>query len=91
MGYAAEYPASVLQLFLVCSAPPSYKLWEVLFDNQFARRSSAEIDSMNMLQKIFSVKTERELDSLKHFDPSSKEVLAYKAFMAIHVRAMYYD
>jgi proline iminopeptidase len=91
MGYAAEYPASVSQLFLICSAPPSYKLWEVLFDNQFARRSSAEIDSMNALQKIFSTKTERELDSLKHSDPSSKEVLAYKAFMAIHVRAMYYD
>ncbi len=91
MNYAVLYPAFVSDLILVCSAPPSYKVWNVLYDNQFARRSAAELDSMNMLQKIFSAKTEKELDSLKRADPLSKEVVAYKAFIAIHIRAMYYD
>lgn len=45
---------------------------------------------MDLLQKIFSTKTQ-ELDSLKTANPLSKEVIAYKNFMAIHVRAMYYD
>ena len=91
MNYSVLYPAFVSDLILVCSAPPSYKVWNVLYDNQYARRSAAELDSMNQLQKIFSTKTEKELDSLKRADPLSKEVVAYKAFIAIHVRAMYYD
>lgn len=91
MNYAAHYPGSVSNLILVSSAPPSYALWNVLFDNQYARRSRAELDSMNMLQKIFSAKTERELDSLKIVNPDCKEVIAYKEFIALHVRAMYYE
>lgn len=91
MNYAVLYPAFVSELILVCSAPPSYKVWNILYDNQYARRSAAELDSMNMLQKIFSTKTEKQLDSLKRADPLSKEVVAYKAFIAIHIRAMYYD
>jgi len=91
MNYAALHPSSVSNLILICSAPPSYKVWNVLYDNQFARRSQAELDSMRMLQAVFSTRTERELDSLKRTDPSCKEVIAYKAFIAIHVRAMYYD
>lgn len=91
MNYAALHPKAVSNLILVCSAPPSYKLWNVLFDNQYSRRSQSELDSMELLQKIFSVKTERELDSLKRTDPTSKEVVAYKAFIEIHIRAMYYD
>ena len=91
MDYAARYPAAVSHLMVICGGPPSYKLWNVLFDNQFARRSVAELDSMNNLQKIFSTKTEKELDSLKITDPYCKEVLAYKEFIIFHVRAMYYD
>ncbi len=91
MNYAALHPESVANLILVCSAPPSYKVWNVLYDNQYARRSKAELDSMDVLQKVFSTKTEKELDSLKRVSPTSKEVLAYKDFIALHVRAMYYD
>jgi len=91
MNYAASYPKNVSNLILICSAPPSYTLWHCLYDNQYARRSAAELDSMDRLQKIFSLKTERELDSLKTANPASKEVIAYKEFMAIHIRAMYYD
>ena len=91
MNYAAIHPKSVSNLILVCSAPPSYKVWNVLYDNQYARRSQAELDSMDILQNIFSSKTEKELDSLKRVNPSCKEVLAYKAFIALHIRAMYYD
>ncbi|MCU0358256.1 MAG: alpha/beta hydrolase, partial [Cyclobacteriaceae bacterium] len=91
MNYAALYPENVANLILVCSAPPSYTLWNFLYDNQFARRSEAELDSMDLLQKIFSTKTERELDSLKRANPSANEVIAYKNFIMIHVRAMYYD
>ncbi len=91
MNYAAVYPEHVAKLVLICSAPPSYKIWNVLFDNQFVRRSSAELDSMDALVKIFSVKTDRELDSLKRVDPSNKEVIAFKTFISIHVRAMHYD
>jgi proline iminopeptidase len=46
---------------------------------------------MHYLQKIFSIKTERELDSLKIADPFCEEVVAFKKYIAIHVRAMYYD
>jgi proline iminopeptidase len=91
MNYAALFPASVSNLILVCSAPPSYTVWNVLYDNQYARRSKIELDSMDILQKIFSSKTEKELDSLKIISPTSKEVVAYKEFIALHVRAMYYD
>jgi len=91
MNYAVYRPKFVDGLILVCSAPPSYKVWDVLYDNQYARRSLAELDSLNMLQNIFSTKTEQELDSLKRANPTCKEVVAYKAFMAIHIRAMYYD
>jgi len=90
MSYAVAHPTSVSNLILVCSAPPSYTVWPVLYDNQFVRRSDAELDSMEMLQKIFSTKTERQLDSLKRADPSRPEVKAYKAFIRIHVRTMYY-
>lgn len=91
MNYAVKYPASVSNLVLIGSAPPSYKLWHVLFDNQYVRRSKTELDSLEQLMKIFSSKSDRELDSLKRYDPSNKEVLAFKQFMAIHVRAMYYQ
>jgi proline iminopeptidase len=91
MNYAACYPRFVSSLMLISSAPPSYKVWDVLYDNQYARRSKVELDSMDILLKIFSTKTEKELDSLKVVTPNSKEVAAYKAFISMHVRAMYYD
>lgn len=91
MNYAALHPKSVSNLILISSAPPSYKVWNVLYDNQYARRSKAELDSMDVLQKIFSTKTEKQLDSLKMANPTSNEVLAYKKFISLHVRAMYYD
>lgn len=91
MNYAVLYPNHVSDLILIGSAPPSYKVWDVLFDNQFVRRSSVELDSMRLLQAIFSVKTDRELDSLKRSDPSSVEVIAFKKFIAIHMRAMHFD
>jgi len=91
MNYASLHPQFVSNLMLICSAPPSYTVWNVLYDNQYARRSRVELDSMNSLQKIFSTKTEKELDSLKIATPNSKEILAYKEFIALHVRAMYYD
>ncbi|MBB5283925.1 proline iminopeptidase [Rhabdobacter roseus] len=91
MNYAALYPHAVSNLALLGSAPPSYQLWNVLFDNQHVRRSGAELDSMQVLQKIFTQKTDAELDSLKKADPLAKEVVAFKHFMAIHARSMYYD
>jgi len=91
MNYTVLYPQYVSNLVLICSAPPSYKLWDVLFDNQYTRRSTVELDSMRALQNIFSVKTDRELDSLKRVNPTSKEVIAFKKFIAIHVRAMHYE
>ena len=91
MNYTALYPQYVSKLVLIGSAPPSYKIWNVLFDNQFVRRSVAELDSMQALNKIFSVKSDRELDSLKRVDPSCREVVAFKKFIAIHIRAMHYD
>lgn len=91
MNYAALHPEFVSNLILVCSAPPSYTIWNVLYDNQYARRSRMELDSMDILQKVFSTKTEKELDTLKIIDPNCKEVVAYKKFIAMHVRAMYYD
>lgn len=91
MNYAATYPQRVSHLLLVCSAPPSYTLWHVLYANQYARHSRAELDSMAMWQKIFSTRTERELDSLKRVDPNAIEVRAYREFILLHVRAMYYD
>lgn len=91
MNYAAFHPEYVQNLMLISSAPPSYTVWNVLFDNQYTRRSKVELDSMDLLQKIFSAKTEKELDSLKRVSPVSKEVLAYRDFIALHVRSMYYD
>lgn len=91
MNYAVLHPKSVSNLMLIASAPPSYKVWNVLFDNQFARHSTAELDSMDLLQQVFSSKTEKELDELKRTNPTCQEVIAYKEFIALHVRAMYYD
>ncbi len=91
MNYAALHPEFVSNLILVSSAPPSYTVWNVLYDNQYARRSRSELDSMDILQKVFSTKTEKELDSLKIIAPNCKEVVAYKEFIALHIRAMYYD
>jgi proline iminopeptidase len=91
MNYAARFPENVSNLMLISSAPPSHTVWNVLYDNQFARRSKAELDSMEVLQKIFSTRTEKELDSLKHVTADCKEVVAYKEFITLHVRAMYYD
>ncbi len=91
MNYAILHPENVSNLILVSSAPPSYTVWNVLYDNQFARRSKPELDSMDVLQKLFSTKTERELDSLKLVAQNCKEVVAYKEFIALYVRAMYYD
>jgi proline iminopeptidase len=42
MNYTVLYPQYVSKLVLICSAPPSYKLWEVLSDNQYTRRSTAK-------------------------------------------------
>jgi proline iminopeptidase len=91
MNYAAHYGRYVDHLLLIASGPPSYRVWNVLYENQFSRRSRAELDSMAMWQQIFAHKTERELDSLKRHDPNCAEVLAYRAFIGFHVRAMYYD
>lgn len=91
MNYTTLYPQYVANLVLIGSAPPSYKLWDVLFDNQYTRRSTVELDSMRTLQNIFSVKTDRELDSLKRVNPTCEEVIAFKKFIAIHVRAMHYE
>ena len=91
MNYSVVHPQNVSKLVLLCSAPPSYKLWDVLFDNQFVRHSATELDSLEILRKIFSVKTDKELDSLKRVDPTNKEVVAFKNFIAIHMRAMRYD
>src|SRR5688572_20028631 len=78
MNYAVLYPQYVSDLILLGSAPPTYKIWNVLFDNQYVRRSREELDSLNTLQKIFSQKTDAELDSLKKANPLAKEVVAFK-------------
>ena len=91
MNYAAVHPQYVSKLVLICSAPPSYKVWDVLFDNQYTRHSVAELDSMEILKNIFTIKSDRELDSLKRVDPTNKEVVAFKNFIAIHMRAMRYN
>lgn len=85
MNFAVLYPQYVTDLVLLGSAPPSYKLWHVLPDNQYARRSRAELDSMHALQKIFSQRTDAELDSLKSADPLAKEVVAFKTFLNIQL------
>jgi len=91
MNYAADHPEQVAGLVLIGSAPPSYKVWDVLFDNQYTRFSWAEKDSMEMFRKIFSVKTDRELDSMKRVDPTAKEVQAFKQFIAIFHRVHFYE
>ncbi|MBL7850083.1 MAG: alpha/beta hydrolase [Cyclobacteriaceae bacterium] len=90
MAYAAEYPDRISNLVLLCSAPLSIRHWNALYGNQRVRRSNVELDSMVLLQEKFKGYTERELDSLKRTDPSSPAVLAYKTFIRIHVRAMFY-
>ena len=45
---------------------------------------------MKLLQQVFGNRTERELDSMKRFQPNAPEVRAYKAFIRIHVRAMHF-
>jgi proline iminopeptidase len=91
MNYTAKYPANVAKLVLVASGPPSYKLWNVLYDNQYSRRSKSELDSMQMLYGIVASTTDKELDSLKRANPLDKVVLAFKSLVAIHIRSMYYD
>ena len=91
MNYSTKYPAHSAGLVLLGSAPPSYTLWPVLFDNQYVRRSQAELDSMDIFIKTFSSKTDKELDSLKRIDPASKEVIALRKFIAYHIRAMHYE
>ncbi len=91
MNYATLFKDRVASLILICSAPPSYKLWNVLFDNQFTRRSGEELDSLYALQSIFSARSQGELDSLKRVDPLNKEVAAFKSFLSIHIRAMHFD
>lgn len=91
MAYAAEYPERISNLVLLCSAPLSIRHWNALYGNQRVRRSNVELDSMELLQEKFRGNTERELDSLKRANPSSPAVVAYKNFIRIHVRAMFYD
>ena len=90
-NYAADHPDQVANLVLIGSAPPSYKFWDILFDNQYSRFSFAERDSMEMLQKIFSTKTDRELDSMKRVDANAKEVQAFKQFLGIFHRVHFYE
>ncbi len=90
-SFAAKHPKAVSNLILVCSAPPSYKLWGVLYDNQLTRRSQVERDSMRTLETQFARWGDRALDSLKRVEPQHPAVLALKAFMWIHIRAMYFD
>lgn len=91
MSYAVAHPDAATNLVLLASAPPSYQHWNALFGNQFVRRSQTELDSMIMLEKIFSRRSLKELDSLKRVAPETKEVVAYRHFIRIHVRAMYYN
>ena len=91
MNYSTIYPHRTAGLVLLGSAPPSYKVWPVLSDNQYVRRSQAELDSMDNLIKIFSAKSDKELDSLKRADPTAKEVIALRKFIAFHIRAMHYE
>ncbi|MFZ5973664.1 MAG: alpha/beta fold hydrolase [Bacteroidota bacterium] len=90
-SFAARYPKAVSNLILVCGASPSYKVWMALYDNQLTRRSQVERDSMRYLETQFAHLGDRALDSLKRVDPQHPAVLAMKAFMWIHIRAMYFD
>jgi len=90
-AFAATYPQKVSKLILVASAPPSYKLWHVLEDNQYARTSQAEKDSMHLLQQIFGTKTPAELDQLKQTHPDYPVVKAYYQFITILHRNHYYN
>ena len=91
MNYAVTYPKQVERLVLICSAPPTYKEWPVLADNQYARFSIAERDSMQMLLKIFSSKTPVELEQLKAGNPTAPEVEAFKKFVHILHRVHFYE
>ena len=91
MNYAVTYPKNVNNLVLIGSAPPTYKEWHVLADNQYARFSKAERDSMQMLLKIFSRKTPVELEQLKDSYPTSPEIEAFKKFVHILHRVHFYE
>ena len=90
-AFAATYPQRVSKLILVASAPPSYKLWNVLTDNQFARTSQQEKDSLQLLQTIFGHKTPAELEQLKQTNPASDIVKAFYQFICIIHRHHYYN
>jgi proline iminopeptidase len=91
MNYAVSYPKHVNKLVLIGSAPPTYKEWHVLADNQYARFSIAERDSMQMLLKIFSTKAPVELEQLKAQNPAATEVQAFKRFVHILHRVHFYE
>jgi len=90
-AFAATHPQQVAKLILVASAPPSYKFWHVLEDNQYARTSQNEKDSMQLLQRVFEKKTPAELDQLKQTHPEDAAVKAYYKFITILHRNHYYD
>jgi len=90
-AFAATHPQLVAKLILVASAPPSYKFWHVLEDNQYARSSQNEKDSMQLLQRIFEKKTPAALDQLKQTHPEDAAVKAYYQFVTILHRNHYYN
>ncbi len=91
MNYAVLFPNNSEKLVLICSAPPTYKEWHVLGDNQYARFSIAERDSMKLMEKIFSTKTAEELEQLKKSDPTAPELKAFKKFVHILHRVHFYE
>jgi proline iminopeptidase len=88
---AAKAPSRIFKLILIASAPPSYKLWHFLADNQFTRTSAQEQDSLRILEKIFSTKTPAQLEEMKATHPSAPELSAFKAFIRIIHRSHYYN
>jgi len=90
-AFAATHPQLVAKLILVASAPPSYKFWHVLEDNQYARTSQNEKDSMQLLQRIFEKKTPAALDQLKQTHPEDAAVKAYYQYVTILHRNHYYN
>lgn len=87
----AKAPHKISKLILMASAPPSYKLWNVLIDNQFARTSPQEQDSIQLLEKIFNTKTPAELEAMKTDNPDASELKAFKEFIRIIHRHHYYN
>jgi proline iminopeptidase len=90
-AFAVSYPAKVSKLILIASAPPSFSLWHVLSDNQFARTSPGEQDSLQILQQIFSTKSPAELEEMKIKNPEAAELKAFKEFIRIIHRHHYYN